>query len=131
MSWAFASKNDAVELLRSAESEREVADDRLLFPMFKATVENLESSMSPRSTSTVESRKCPSGFSSSTSLGVAVEGVSNSPNGVTKGVEVDSDRSVELLAVGLGVRESVSRTMSDSASSVPSSPLLKAESNDQ
>lgn len=117
MFWAFASKNDAVELLRSPESEREAADDRLLFPMFKATVENLDSSMSPRSASIVESRKCSSDFSSSTCIGVAVDGVSKSPKEVTEGVGVDPSRNLELLDVGLGVRDNVSRAMSVSASS--------------
>lgn len=117
MFWAFASKNEAVELLRSPESEREVADDRLLLPMFKATVENLDSSMSPRSTSIVESRKCSSDFFSFTGLGVTVDGVSKSPKGVTEGVDIDPGRRAELLDIG--VRECVSRVMSGSSSSAP------------
>lgn len=116
MFWAFASKNDAVELLRSSESEREATDERLLFPMFKATVENLDSSMSPRSTSTVESGKCSSGLPSSTGLGVSVDGVSKSPKGVTEDVKVSPGRGVELLDVGLGVRDRISRVMSDLSS---------------
>jgi hypothetical protein len=99
--------------------------------MFKATVENLDSSMSPRSTSIVESRKCSSGFSASTGLGVAADGVSKSPKGVTKDVEVDSDRSVEFLVVGLGVRERVSSVMSDSSSSASGSSLPEVVSNDE
>lgn len=90
--------------------------------MFKATVENLDSSMSPRSTSIVESRKFSSGFSSSNGLGVIVDDVSKSPKEVAEDVDVDPGRKVELLDVGLGVRDNISRVVSGPSS--PSSGLL-------
>jgi len=103
--------------------------------MFKATVENLESSISPRSISVVESRTCLSGFSSSVVCNVAEDGVNNSPNGVTEDVDVDPDRGVELLNAGVGAissfEESVSRGSSDSPSSVFRLFLPESEPNEK
>ena len=94
----------------------EAADDRRLFPMFKATVENLDSSISPRSISVVESRTDSSVFSPG--CDVAMNGVSKSPNGVTKDADVKPDSS----AVGEGadslLKESNSRGGSESSPSV-------------
>ena len=93
--------------------------------MFKATVENLDSSISPRSVSIVESRTRSSGFSSPTGSDFAVDEVSNSPKGVTEDVD---DRSVALLNVGVrsSLRESVSRGNLDWSSS---STLCLSESD--
>lgn len=129
MFWACASKNDAVELLRSLGPKRGATDDRLLPPMFKATVENLDSSMSARSTSVVESRECSCDLSSSACRAASADGVSKSPKGVTEDVDVDPDRSVELLDVGEDVRDSVSRAMSALSSSVSGLSLAESESD--
>lgn len=125
MFWAFASKNDAVELL-SLGSECGVTEDRLLPPMFKATVENLDSSISPRSTSIARSSRFSSGFTLSTGLGVGVDGVSRSPKGVTEDVDVNPDASASL-----GVRDNVSRVMSNSSESVSTLFLTEAGSNEE
>jgi hypothetical protein len=103
--------------------------------MFKATVENLDSSISPRSISVVESRTRSSVFSSSAVCDVAEDEVSNSPNGVTEDVDVDPDRRVESLNAGKGAnssfKESVSRGSSDSPPSVLRLSLLKSESSEK
>jgi hypothetical protein len=93
--------NDAVELLRSLESECEAADGRLLPPIFKATVENLDPSISPRFTPVVESRTWSSVFSSSAGCDVAVDVASKSPNGVTEDINVNPDRGAALLNIGV------------------------------
>lgn len=97
--------------------------------MFKATVENLDSSISPRSTSTADFRKSSSGFSSSAGTGVTVDGASKSPKGVTEDVDVDPGRGEELFNVGLGVRDSISSVMSDSFSSTSGLSPLRPKSN--
>ena len=101
--------------------------------MFKATVENPDSSISPRSISAVESRTCSLAFSSSTGCGIAVDGASKSPNGVTEDANVDPDRNVASLSVGAGanssLKESVSRGSSDSSSPVLRLSLPEPESN--
>ena len=103
--------------------------------MFKATVENLDSSISPRSISVVESRTRSSVFSSTAVCDVAEDGVNNSPNGVTEDVDVDPDRSVELFNAGVGAsssfKESVSRGSSDSPSSVSRLSLSESESDEK
>ena len=103
--------------------------------MFRATVENLDSSISPRSISVVESRTRSSVFSSTVVCDVAKDAVNNSPNGVTEDVDVDPDRSVELLNAGVGTissfEESVSRRSSDSPSSVFRLSVPESESNEK
>jgi len=103
--------------------------------MFKATVENLDSSISPRSISVVESRTCSSVFSSSTGCDVTVDGVSKSPSGIAEDVDVDPDRNVAFFNVGVGenssLRESVSRGGSDSSPSSLSLSLAGPESNEK
>ena len=80
-------------------------------------MENLDSSISPRFTSIVESCKRSSILSSSTGLDLAVDCVSKSPKGVTEDGDVDPGRRVELIDVGLGVRDSISRVMPGLSSS--------------
>jgi hypothetical protein len=70
--------------------------------MFKATVENLDSSISPRSISVVESRDDAHPVFPPPLAAVSPwMDVSKSPKGVTEDVDVDPDRSVELLDVGV------------------------------
>jgi len=97
--------------------------------MFNATVENLASSIS-----VVESCPRSSAFpSSSAGCDVAVDGVSNSPKGVTEGVDIDPDRSAALLDAGVSSssRKSVSRESPETSSSASGLSLPESEADEQ